>query len=105
MKEKKENVNGEEHGIDSRIEKLRALRKALADLAESGITDGEEPDVSLEEVDAYRVLYDHEAFCIAADRVEHWGDRILLCYGDRTVASFPNNAVVILGSHIVDGLE
>lgn len=67
--------------------------------------NGEEPDVNLEEVDAYRVLYDHEVFSIAADRVEHWGDRILLCYGDRTVASFPNNAVVILESHIVDGLE
>lgn len=105
MKEKKEKVNGEEHGIDSRIEKLRVLRNILAELAEEGFSDDEGIDVHTDEVDVYRVLYDHEVFSIAADRVEHWGDRILLCYGDRTVASFPNNAVVILESHIVDGLE
>ena len=97
MKEKEERKKECGDAVSSRIETLRALRKTLADLAELGITD--------EEVDAYRVLYDHEVFSIAADRVEHWGDRILLCFGDRTVASFPNNAVVILESHIVGGLE
>lgn len=105
MKEKKEKVNGEEHGIDSRIEKLRVLRNILAELAEEGFSDDDGIDVHADEVDVYRVLCGHEMFSIAADRVGFEEGRMVLYFGDRVVASFPADAAVMLENHIVEDID
>lgn len=105
MKEKEERKKEGGDAVGSRIEKLRVLRNILAELSEEGFSDEDRLDVHAEEVDVYRVLYDHEIFSIAADRVVFEQGNLMLYFGDRPVAIFPDDAAVMLENHIVEDID